>query len=266
MPELDRSVVVDGARIRYRTLGEGPQTLVLIHGARAHHVWFYRMLPALQQRWRVLVIDFSGHGKSDYREAYSVEQWARETATVIQAEDAAPAVVMGHSMGARVGVALAAKRPELVSRLIMLDGNVRSPQEYVQPGERPSPRPHRVFATREEAVDRFRLVPSQDAPPAEALLPVAEYSVREVEGGWSWTHDWNSPATPYDEYINSCIAEIAAPVTFVYGTNSPIVNESKARYFISLAKVPVAVVAIPGGQHHLMLDKPDECLAVLTSE
>ncbi len=263
--ELDRFVVVEGAQIRYSVTGEGKDPLVLIHGAGAHHMWFYRMLPALERDWRVIAIDFSGHGTSDHRTVYSVQLWASEVAAVIQAEHAAPAVVVGHSMGARIGIALAAQFPELVSKLVMLDGNVRSPAEYPKPGDRPGPRAHRIFATRDEAIARFRLVPGQDAPTQALLLPLAEYSVCESEGGWSWRHDWNSPTTPYDEYINGCIAQLSMPVTFAYGTASPVVNDAKAQYFVSLAKVEVTILPIEGGQHHLMLDKPDQCIAAITA-
>ncbi|MDP2013669.1 MAG: alpha/beta hydrolase [Actinomycetota bacterium] len=263
--ELDRSVLVDGAHIRYSVTGAGTETLVVIHGAGAHHMWFYRMFPELERGWRLISIDFSGHGASDHRTAYSVELWAQEIAAIITAEDAAPAVVVGHSMGARIGVALAAQHPELVSRLVMLDGNVRSPAEYPRPGERPGPRAHRVFANREEAIARFRLVPGQDAPAEDLLTPLAEYSLGQVDGGWTWRHDWNSPTTPYDEYINGCIAKLTMPVTFAYGTASPIVTDAKAQYFVSLAKIDVTIVPIEEGQHHLMLDKPDECIAAISA-
>ncbi len=262
---LDRHVIVNGARIRYRVSGEGTEPLVLIHGAGAHHLWFYRMFDALERDWRMITVDFSGHGASDHRTAYSVQLWADEIAAVISAESAAPAVVVGHSMGARIGVALAAEHPELVSRLVMLDGNVRSPAEYPKPGDRPGPRAHRVFATREEAIARFRLVPGQDAPEPELLVPLAEYSLVQAEGGWTWRHDWNSPTTPYDEYINGCIGRLTAPVVFAYGTASPIVTDAKAQYFVSLAQVDVVIVPIAEGQHHLMLDKPDACIEAISA-
>ena len=251
--ELDRSVLVEGAHIRYRVSGEGSSPLVLIHGAGAHHMWFYRMFAGLERDWRVITVDFSGHGTSDHRSSYSVQLWASEIAAVITAEQVAPAVIVGHSMGARIGVALAAEHPELVSRLVMLDGNVRSPAEYPKPGDRPGPRAHRVFASRDEAIARFRLVPGQDAPAEELLIPLAEYSLCPAEGGWT-----------YDEYINGCIGRLTVPVTFAYGTASPVVNEAKALYFASLAQVDVAIVPIEDGQHHLMLDKPDECIAAIT--
>ena len=261
--ELDRSISVDGALIRYCVSGEGAEPLVLIHGAGAHHMWFYRMFAELQRDWRLITIDFSGHGTSEHRSSYSVQLWAGEIGAVITAERAAPAVVVGHSMGARIGVALAAEHPELVRRLVMLDGNVRSPAEYPKPGDRPGPREHRVFATRQEAIARFRLVPGQDAPSDELLIPLAEYSLCKTEGGWTWRHDWNSPTTPYDEYINACIGRLTVPVTFAYGTASPVVSDAKAKYFESLAKVEVRILPIAEGQHHLMLDKPEECIAAI---
>lgn len=260
---LDRFVDVDGAQIRFSVTGSGAHDLLLVHGAGAHHLWFMRMVDDLLADHRVITLDISGHGHSDHRSAYSVELWAKELAAVLDAAAAGPAIVCGHSMGARIGIALTATRPELVSRVVMLDGNIRAPEEFPRPGERPAPREHRVYATREEAIDRFRLMPPQRGPAPELLVPLAEYSVVEVEGGWSWRHDWSSPTEPYDEYINACVQRLQAPVTFVYGTESPIVNARKAEYFVSLASAPVQVIAIDGGEHHLMLDRPDECAAAI---
>lgn len=260
---LDRTVEVEGTRVRYAVAGAGTQDLLLVHGAGAHHLWFMRMLEQLEPDYRVITLDISGHGHSEHRDAYSVQLWAQELAAVLEAAEAGPAIVCGHSMGARIGIALTATRPELVTRLVMLDGNIRSPEEFPKPGERPAPREHRVYATREEAIDRFRLMPPQREPGPDLLAPLAEYSVHEVDGGWTWRHDWSSPTEPYDRYINECVQRLQVPVTFAYGTQSPIVTANKAEYFVSLASAPVQVIAIEGGEHHLMLDKPQECLDAL---
>jgi len=261
--QLDQSVDVDGAAIRFGVSGTGTRDLLLVHGAGAHHLWFYRMFEDLKRDWRLITVDFSGHGLSEHRDHYSVELWANELAEVLKAAKAAPAVVCGHSMGSRIGIALAATHPELVTQLIMLDGNIRSPEEFPGLGERPGPRAHRLYPTRAEAIERFRLVPGQSGPAPELLIPLAEYSVCEVDGGWTWRHDWSSPTEPYDLYINACVQQLTQPVTFAYGTASPVVNARKAKYFTTLANVEVKVIPIEGGEHHLMLDRPAECLAAV---
>lgn len=259
---LDQSVEVDGATIRYAVNGQGTRHLLLVHGAGAHQLWFYRMFDELHRDWRVITLDLSGHGMSDHRESYSVGQWATELAAVLRAVTDEPAIVAGHSMGSRIALALAANEPELVSELIMFDGNIRAPEQFPKTGERPPPRQPKYYDTKEAALLRFRLVPGQVGPEDEYLLPLAEYSVVQRAQGWSWRHDWSTITEPYDEYINVRVPRLTQPVSFVYGTASPISGAAVGAYFVELATTNVEVIPIDGGEHHLMLDKPNECLAV----
>jgi pimeloyl-ACP methyl ester carboxylesterase len=264
--ELDRSVVVDGATVRYAVNGQGTRDLLLVHGAGAHQLWFYRMFDALQKDWRVITVDLTGHGFSDHREKYTVETWANELAAILRAECSEPALVAGHSMGSRVALALTANNPELVRELIMIDGNIRSPEEIALMSDRRPLLTPKYYATKEDALARFRLVPGQPEPAMDVLLPVAEYSVVKRDQGWSWRHDWSTITEPYDEYINSRVPQITQPITFVYGTQSPVSGKDKADYFAEIATTHVEIIAIDGGHHHLMLDFPDECLALFTGK
>ena len=263
MFELDQSIEVNGTTVRYAVNGQGSRHLMLVHGARAHQLWFYRMFEDLHRDWRVITVDLSGHGMSGHRAFYSVEQWSAELAAVLRAVTSEPAVVAGHSMGSRIAVALAANEPELVSELIMFDGNIRSPEKFTQPGERPAPTEPKYYESKDAAVQRFRLVPMQVGPDAEHLIPLAEYSAIQKPQGWSWRHDWKSPAEPYDQYINALVPKLTQPVRFVYGTASQVSGVEVAAYFVELATTQVEVIAIEGGGHHLMLDKPAECIAVI---
>ena len=260
---LDQSVEVDGAIIRYAVNGQGARHLLLVHGAGAHQLWFYRMFEELQKDWRVITLDLSGHGMSDHREKYSVEKWAAELSAVLRAVTDKPTVVAGHSMGSRIALALAANEPDLVSALIMFDGNIRAPEKFPKPGERPSPREPKYYETREDALLRFRLVPGQAGPDTKYLQPIAEYSVVQKEKGWSWRHDWSTITEPYDQYINERVPKLTQPISFVYGGASQVSGSAVAAYFVELATAKVEVIEIVDGGHHLMLDKPDECIAVL---
>jgi pimeloyl-ACP methyl ester carboxylesterase len=264
--ELDRSVVVDGATVRYAVNGQGTRDLLLVHGAGAHQLWFYRMFDALQKDWRVITVDLTGHGFSDHRERYSVETWANELTEILRAECSEPALVAGHSMGSRVALALTANNPELVRELIMIDGNIRSPEEIALMSDRRPLLSPKYYATKEDALARFRLVPGQPEPGMDVLLPIAEYSVVKRDQGWSWRHDWSTITEPYDEYINSRVPQITQPITFVYGTQSPVSGKDKADYFAEIATTHVEIVAIEGGHHHLMLDFPEACLALFTDK
>src|SRR5579872_5378260 len=94
------TTVVDGASIAYRMLGDpAGRSIVLVHGGAAHSRWWDHIAPLLNNGWRVVAVDLSGHGDSDRRARYSLDMWAREVlAVVAEAGSSAASVVIGHSM------------------------------------------------------------------------------------------------------------------------------------------------------------------------
>jgi pimeloyl-ACP methyl ester carboxylesterase len=75
-----------------------------------------------------ILVDYLGSGFSDHPENfdYTMEEHARSVAAVLDNEDIKTATVVGHSMGGTVGIMLALARPDLVSNLIVGEGNVTS--------------------------------------------------------------------------------------------------------------------------------------------
>jgi len=79
--------------------------------------------PALAEDWRVLVPDLPGHGGSEpLAEAESVDPFARAVFAVVEAEGAAPAPWVGHSLGGLVGLRAAVLHPEAVTGLVLAAG------------------------------------------------------------------------------------------------------------------------------------------------
>jgi pimeloyl-ACP methyl ester carboxylesterase len=75
----------------------------------------------IQSKALVLTLDRPGVGKSPRSPAPSLELQAAHLATVLEKLGNGPAVVVGHSLGGPVSIQLAADRPELVHRLLLLD-------------------------------------------------------------------------------------------------------------------------------------------------
>jgi len=136
--ETTASVLVDGARIPYRLVGEGP-LLVLIHGTGPGSVMWDLSLADYAARHTVLLPDLSGSAVvEDDGGELTVEQLAGQVAAVIEhvvrthPELRAPADVLGFSMGATVALGLAALRPDLVRRLIPVAGWPDAEDEYLR--------------------------------------------------------------------------------------------------------------------------------------
>jgi pimeloyl-ACP methyl ester carboxylesterase len=188
-PVTQRTTMVDGATIAYRTWGDpGGRGLVLVHGGAAHSRWWDHIGPLLADGRLVVALDLSGHGDSARRESYSLDQWAREVLAV--AEDAGiatPPTVVGHSLGGLVTLRAAALFGSGVEGAVVIDSPIRemSPEEHAAMEHRAFGG-LRVYPSKEAILARFRPVPDQ---PVLGYIAdhVAATSIREAEGGGSGT-------------------------------------------------------------------------------
>jgi pimeloyl-ACP methyl ester carboxylesterase len=106
-------------RVRYFAGGAG-EPLVLVHGLGGWAGNWQAIAPRLAERYRVLVPELPGHGGSGpARGARTLEPFVEAVVGVLEAEDALPAVWVGHSLGALIGVHAAARRPETVRGLVL---------------------------------------------------------------------------------------------------------------------------------------------------
>jgi pimeloyl-ACP methyl ester carboxylesterase len=76
--------------------------------------------------YRTLLIDNLGSGFSDHSElfSYKMEEHAKTVALILDHENVKGATVVGHSMGGTIAILLALSRPDLVSDLIIGEGNI----------------------------------------------------------------------------------------------------------------------------------------------
>jgi pimeloyl-ACP methyl ester carboxylesterase len=106
----------------YRVVGEG-EPLLMLHPGGADSRAYDRMLAALAERFTVYLPERRGHGHTpDVPGALTFRDMADDTIAFIEQVIGRPAMVFGYSDGASVGVMVAAKRPDLVSRLLCAAG------------------------------------------------------------------------------------------------------------------------------------------------
>jgi pimeloyl-ACP methyl ester carboxylesterase len=124
----DTYLEVEGARVRYLDVGEGPP-VVLIHGFASSLETWLAVIPELKKHHRVLALDLKGFGWTDRPEGdYSPAAEAQLVRALMDARGIDKAVVVGHSWGASVALALAMAAPERVTRLALYDAWVYESQ------------------------------------------------------------------------------------------------------------------------------------------
>lgn len=103
--------------------GAGPP-VVLLHGLGCGRRMWTHQIRALKERFRVIAYDQRGHGLTDapaVATSYSAGHLARDLIGVLDAFKIERAAVVGFSLGGGPALALAASRPERVSRLVLAD-------------------------------------------------------------------------------------------------------------------------------------------------
>ncbi len=120
-PDVRRAALPSGVEVAYVDRGEGPYTLVLLHGLGTYLKSWLHNIDALAMRHRCIALDLPGYGKSskgDY--PFSMAFFAEQVALFCATLGLEKVVLVGHSMGGQVALTLALQQPELVERLVLL--------------------------------------------------------------------------------------------------------------------------------------------------
>ena len=111
---------INGVACRYEQYGQGRDVL-LLHGWGGSVDNWIPVTNFLKDKCRVTVIDFPGHGQSGEPDesGWAVDEYFDFTAAFIEKMGIAGCDIIAHSFGGRVTLQLAAKRPELVGKLLL---------------------------------------------------------------------------------------------------------------------------------------------------
>ena len=121
MPEVQlRGAEVDGLTIHYVSEGRGP-AVVLLHGLGGFAESWRHNIPALARVATVYAVDLPGFGHSSKPPArYRLADSARAVHGFVEAMGLGRVAIVGHSLGAAVGVTYALTHPARVERLALI--------------------------------------------------------------------------------------------------------------------------------------------------
>ncbi|MDX8515013.1 alpha/beta fold hydrolase [Mesorhizobium captivum] len=120
-----RFVDVGGLDLAYVEVAGSEPSLLLVHGFTDTSRSFSLLAPHLSGR-RLIMPDLRGHGASQAGEGCAVADFAEDMAGLIRRLRVERPVVVGHSLGAMVSIALAARHPELIGGLVVMAGTLKT--------------------------------------------------------------------------------------------------------------------------------------------
>ena len=249
-------LALDGARVfladQGRAFDPGKPTLLFVHGAGMDHsVWPLQARHFAYRGCNALALDLPGHGRSEGALLTSIEAMADWLAAVIEALGISRASLIGHSMGALVTLACAARAPERIERIALLGA---APAMAVHPA--------------------LLAAAAKPEPLAPQMIcdwgfgPAGHFGGHRSPGSWMLGHALTllgqsagprlhtdlAACNAYDGLADA--AQVACPALVVVGA---LDRMTPARQGAKLAEAirGAALVALPGCGHMMLVEQPD---------
>ncbi|MFT3776224.1 MAG: alpha/beta hydrolase [Minicystis sp.] len=249
-----RDLTVDGTRLSYRVIGDGPTTVLLVHGWMVDGRVYDPLLGALDHKGcRFIVPDLRGAGSSDKpASGYSLARFAADVQAILEHEARGPAVVVGHSMGGQIAQLVASAVPAKVAGLALLctvpaEGMALPPDAAglfrTSGGDRGKQATILGLACKDlSTADRDALLDGAGAIPPSCIAEVFE----------AWSGGAGADR----------LGAIAAP-TLVVASDDPFLPPDFLRAKVVDPIARARLVVVPGAGHYVQVERARETAAVL---
>ncbi len=241
---------VGGYRIHYATWGERGRKIVILHSMGMDAYSMEKMCESLEISYRILALTILAHGDSSV-----------PTGTVTLPEHAellrecylklgySPCVLIGHSIGGRMSMILAAEHPNEIKGVILVD--IAPPDPVSRPWSQQAPE-----TMRNEAEAKTYLNQRYPCFSPEYLESRLRHGfVKQPDGSLKPKPTGSPTMTSYFTDLWPYVERISVPVKLVLGSESPLVTPEKKERMMKL--IPgLEVVAVKGASHMVPQDKP----------
>ena len=277
LPNKHGFIEREGVKLYYEVYGDGPDTMLFIPPWSIVHSRIYKaQLPYFSERFRCIVYDGRGNGKSD-RPAdvagYSLDEYVGDALAVLNAAEAGQAILIGLSFGGFLACILAAHHPERV-RGAVLAGTVASiganypylsPKHFLAKHKNPEgwnkySREHWLADYPDFAEHFVRNIFSEP------------HSTKQIEDGMAWANETTGPVLiktvearaipPQFDVSEAMYRKIRCPLLVIHGDKDQIQPYARGKLVAELTGGEL--VTIPGGGHDPLGRYPAKCNAVIT--
>ncbi len=235
-------------------------TVFLLHGdMRTSRSWD-AVARYLCGQFRVIALDSRGHGNSDWPESgYTFGQRIDDLEAFADAFQMRDAVAVAHSTGGVVAAKLAERRPDIFSRLVLLEPMVVVTKGFQLMVSERAKKPRRTWGSREEMYDYLKQHPMTGKWRDDVIRDVVAHESYELPDGrldmkWATTSmDWKEREGDYLD-LRPTLRTLEKPILFV-------VSDSRAQSFRDVAAIAEQTSAfdmltVPDSGHNMYMDQP----------
>ena len=168
---------------------DAENTALLVHGLTGRAEAFRALAEELEAEglagWRLLAVDLRGRGATGGLEGeVGIPTHAADLAALVDREGLERVAFVGHSLGAMIGVYLAAERPDRVDKLVLIDGGSDVTDEVDALLSPVVERLERTYPSREAYVEYLKSLPVFESRWDQNLERYFAGDVRPEGGEW----------------------------------------------------------------------------------
>ncbi|RZS94606.1 alpha/beta fold hydrolase [Cecembia calidifontis] len=251
-------IQVNNTKLYYVKEGNGAETIVFSHGLLWSHKMFESQIDFFKKKYTVMAYDHRGQGQSEVTEGpYDMDMLTQDALELIDQIAGKPVHFVGLSMGGFVGMRLAARYPDKIKSLILLETSANpEPVENL---------PKYKFLN--GIVKWFGVIPKVAKEVMKIMFAQSWLeNPKNKEAYKKWIKELQSnkrsitrsvEAVIYRKGVEEEIRNIQCPTMVVVGDEDVATKPEKAK-FIQMS-IPNAVLhMVPGAGHSSCIEKPDE--------
>jgi lipase len=236
--------------------------VVCLHGVTSHGRHFARLAAALPG-FHVVAPDLLGHGFSPYEPPWTI---AAHLDAIVETVGDEPTMLVGHSFGGRLAFELAARAPELVTRLALLDPAIHVPPQVALHGAEQA-RKERAYVSFEEGIDR-RYEESQlhRAPRELVEEELAVHLLPDDDGLHRYRYCQSAVVAAYGEMASEPppFGRVQIPTLLILGERSYVPYDHLLDAHRGALGDLLEIRVLPGG-HTVLWDALEETTAAITA-
>jgi pimeloyl-ACP methyl ester carboxylesterase len=255
---------------------EADPTILFVHANGFNARTYLPLLQPLASTYDVMSLDMRGHGRTDLPTQERGRNWYvfREDLIKVLSGFSTPPVLIGHSMGGTVSVLAAAKRPDLVSRVIAFDppilprllqwgmriGLISMRSREKHPLVRGALSRRREFGSREAAFQRYAgrrpFISWQDGflqnYLADGLRQHGEQVELSCHPAWE-AHNY----TAHGHDVWGALRRLKTPALLIGGDGPGVVLRNKTLSRLGALNTQIQTRHVDGSSHFLPMENPD---------